>query len=628
MVNNDQKEMSRVADAVSGAMLTVKKTLCNSKLNDITCSSCHLGPCKMTDATSGLCGADIDTVAARNLVREVVSGTAVYAERCRQLVYLLKNIALGKSGDFSIKNVAALNSAAKMFGIIVHERTTQEIAVDLAEILIKEFTEQDVSLKTLTFAPQKQQQIWKNLNIEPSGIDKTIIDSMHKTIVNDEFGSQQILMHGFSSGLASGWGASRCAVILSEILFGSPSPSRNEINLGILEEKKVNIILNHNDPVTCELLSLASQAEDIIEYAKKSGADGVMLSGIGCKSIANYLNSSIPIIGSNLDMEGAIKTGLVDAVIVSSEGNISANKQIVNSYHTKIFVPNDTMKILGCKNTGLNLSVAMASAKDLVCKAISNFKNRNIKKAAKEAEKNMFVGGFSASAIIYMLGGTYRGSLRPLTDAVIADRIHGIVSITGCISPDESEISLLVKELIKRNILVLTTGCTALAAAKEGLLTPEAAEFAGDGLKEICDTVGIPPVLHIGSCYDNARILEIVTAVASEIGLDDISVLPFVALVPSGINEKDTADSFSLVASGVDVILGDSKRYTTSEKVAQYLTNDIHGTFNASFHECRDTAEIVKKTVFLIDNAREKLGINKKTERKLYDMKDRRSLDV
>ncbi len=191
-------------------------------------------------------------------------------------------------------------------------------------------------------------------------------------------------------------------------------------------------------------------------------------------------------------------------------------------------------------------------------------------------------------------------------------------------------INILTIELIKRNVLVLKTGCAAVASGKEGMLKPEAAlEHAGKGLREVCEAVGIPPVLHMGSCVDNSRILEAVAEVVKEGGLgEDISHVPAVGIAPEWMSEKAIAIGCYFVASGIDVILGQPFHIDGSENVTRFMNEETKKLFNASFHYEKDPMQAVEKVMQILNEARGKLGINKKIERKLYDMKDRREINV
>jgi len=270
------------------------------------------------------------------------------------------------------------------------------------------------------------------------------------------------------------------------------------------------------------------------------------------------------------------------------------------------------------------------SAKDLIKRAIDNFKNRDAAKVKIPAAKQPLVAGFGVDAIKYMLGGRYRASFRPLNDAVMQNRILGVVGIVGCNNAKmkaDSYQTILTQELIKRNVLVLQTGCAAIASAKAGLLKPEVAlEQAGQGLKEVCEAVGIPPVLHMGSCVDNSRVLEAATEIVFEGGLgDDLSSVPAVGVAPEWMSEKAIAIGCYFVASGIDVILGNPFYVAGSQNVYDYLHEGAKEDFGACFHLIEDPMEAAETIVVMLNKKRDALGINKKAERKLFDMADRRA---
>jgi carbon-monoxide dehydrogenase catalytic subunit len=307
--------------------------------------------------------------------------------------------------------------------------------------------------------------------------------------------------------------------------------------------------------------------------------------------------------------------------------------EVASNYHTLIVSTSEMAKTNGAEHHTFQAKNGLESAKSLVKQAIDNFKNRDPSKVSIPGSTKSLIAGFSVNAIKYMMGGRFRSSFRPLNDAIMQDRIKGIVGIVGCNNPRgklDHYTNTLTMELIKNNVLVLKTGCAAIASAKEGMLMPEAAlEKAGDGLREVCEAIGIPPVLHMGSCVDNSRILEAGTEVVLEGGLgDDLSRIPAVGVAPEWMSEKAIAIGCYFVASGVDVILGHPFHVSGSEKVNQFLHMDTKERFGASFHVCQDPLEAYEKIMELIYESREKLGINQKFERKLFDMKDRRELNV
>jgi carbon-monoxide dehydrogenase catalytic subunit len=593
-----------------------------------------MGPCRITPKSpKGICGADADTIVARNFLREVVAGTAAHSDHGRHLVLRLKKVAEGKGGGYQLKDEKALRKAAIEFKINEEGRPVHEVALDLANLFLSEFTSQEDSLKTLKLAPVIQQNIWKNLHVEPLGIDRMVVEAMHRTHMGVDHDYRNLLLDAFRTSLADGWGGSRIAKIVSDILFGTPSPVRSAANLGVLSADRPNIVVHGHEPELSEMLALSINDPEIKAYAKSAGIDGVNLAGICCTANEILMRHGIPVAGSFLQQELAVVTGAIEVLIVDVQCCMPSLPEIARNYHTEIVSTSDMAKTIGATHLAFDENDASKSAKELIKRAIDNFKNRDPKKVAIPSAQNKVIAGFSVDAIKYMLGGRFRASFRPLNDAIISGRIHGIAGIVGCTNPKgrvDEYINILTHELIKRNVLVLKTGCAAVASGKEGMLKPEAAlEHAGKGLREVCQTVGIPPVLHMGSCVDNSRILEAATEVVKEGGLgEDISQLPAVGIAPEWMSEKAVAIGCYFVASGVDVILGQPFHIDGSENVTKFMNEETKKLFNASFHYEKDPMQAVEKVMQILDEARKKLGINKKLERKLFDMKDRREINV
>ena len=345
------------------------------------------------------------------------------------------------------------------------------------------------------------------------------------------------------------------------------------------------------------------------------------------------MRHGIPVAGSFLQQELAIVTGAVEMMLVDVQCCMPSLPDVARSYHTEIISTSDIAKTVGTTHITLNRENPLATANVLMRRAIDNFKNRDPGKVFIPDVKTPLVAGFSVDAIKYMLGGRFRASFRPLNDAVIQGRIKGIVGIVGCNNPRmqvDAYINTLTRALIGQNVLVLKTGCAAIASAKEGMLRPEAAlEAAGAGLREVCEAIGMPPVLHMGSCVDNSRILEAGTEVVLEGGLgDDLSQIPAVGVAPEWMSEKAVAIACYFVASGIDVVLGHPFHVAGSDNVTRFLNEETRELFNASFHVCEDPLRAADMVIDLLDRKRERLGINRKAERKLYDMEDRRKLDV
>ncbi len=305
--------------------------------------------------------------------------------------------------------------------------------------------------------------------------------------------------------------------------------------------------------------------------------------------------------------------------------------QVVKCFHTELVSTSEIAQSMGAEQLTFEPKHGYEQASQLIRKAIDNFARRDKSRVHIPNESMEVVAGFSNATIFNMLGGHFRKTFRPLNDAIIDGRIRGVVGVVGCTNPKIQSNSAhvrLVEELIKRNVLVLSTGCSAVACGEAGLLTPEAAlEKAGETLREVCDVVGIPPVLHMGSCVDNSRILMAATNVLLEGGLgDDLSDLPVAGAAPEWMSEKAVAIGHYFVASGIYVVLGHPLYVEGSENVDRMLREEMEGITGGKFEWEPDPVLAADKILAHIEKKRDALRINVKKERKAVGMKERREL--
>ncbi|HPI14180.1 MAG TPA: anaerobic carbon-monoxide dehydrogenase catalytic subunit [Spirochaetota bacterium] len=607
---------------------------CAFGTSGVCCRICHMGPCRITARSRfGVCGADADTIVARNFLREVAGGAAAHSDHGRHLVLLLKKVAEGKGGGYTLKDARALERAARSYGIEPDGRSESELGRELADALLGEFTAQEETLSTLKLAPKKRQGLWDRHGASPSGVDRMIVESMHRTHMGVDHDYRNVLMHAFRTALSDGWGGSRVASIVSDILFGTPSPVRSTANLGVLGENTVNVVVHGHEPALSEMLAAAAADPGLLRLAAEAGAEGITLAGICCTANEILMRHGIPVAGNFLQQELAIVTGSVEMMIIDVQCCMPSLPEVASVYHTEIVSTSDIARTVGARHASFSTENAYENASALLRRAIENFKRRDPEKVSIPRYEKPLVAGFSVDAVKYMLGGSFRASFRPLNDAIIQGRIKGVAGVVGCNNPRTKldwYTNRLTEELIKNDVLVLKTGCAAIASAKAGMLTPETAlEKAGAGLREVCEAVGMPPVLHMGSCVDNSRLLEAATEVVLEGGLgDDLSDVPVVGVAPEWMSEKAVSIGCYFVASGIDVILGYPFHISGSENVSRFLGEEARELFGASFHVHPDPIEAAEAALALINGRRDRLGINRKAERKLMDMKDRRELGV
>lgn len=599
------------------------------------CRMCAMGPCRVgkfgDKERVGVCGANADTVAARNFIRMIAGGASAHSDHGRAVAQAFLATAKGELPGYEIKDVQKLLKVALDFGVQIEGRTAEEIAVDVGEKAIAEFGKQEGELTFVKRAPKKRQEIWRDLGVVPRGIDREIVEIMHRTHIGVDMDYENLMLQGTRAALADGWGGSMVATDLQDIMFGTPVPVASSINLGVLKKDEVNIIVHGHEPLLSEMVVVASRDPELLEEAKKKGANGITVAGVCCTANEILMRHGIPIAGNMLQQEVVIVTGAVETMVVDVQCLMASLPEVGKCYHTKIVTTSPKAKMRGATHVEVTEENALEKAREIVRMSIENYPNRPGDVEIPDFETDI-VAGFSYETINYLLGGVFRASYKPLNENIINGRIRGIAGVVGCNNPrvkhDESHL-VMVKELIKNDVIVLQTGCSAIACAKAGLMTPEAArEHAGSGLAEVCEAVGLPPVLHMGSCVDNSRILMAATAVVKEGGLgDDISDLPAAGAAPEWMSEKAISIGQYFVASGVYTVFGTTWPTTGSETLTKHLFEEYSETLRGKWAFEPDPIEAAHKMIEHIDRKRKALGIDKARERVLFDMAKRRELD-
>jgi carbon-monoxide dehydrogenase catalytic subunit len=609
------------------------------------CKNCAMGPCRVpapkkkgeSEAEKakrrGICGATAETISARNFVRMIAAGTSAHSDHARGVAELFLATARGEVPGFAIKDEQKLYQVALDLGIEIGDRPLKDIAIDVGEKCLGEFGKQNGELLFIKRAPLKRQELWRKLGIVPRGVDREVVELMHRTHIEVDQDYRNLLLQGSRCALADGWGGSMISTELQDILFGNPQPIAGKINLGVLKEDQVNIIMHGHEPLLPELMVAASQDPEIQAYAKSKGAKGINLAGMCCSANEILMRHGIPVAGNFLQQELAIVTGAVDAMVVDVQCEMQSLAEVAKCYHTKVITTDRRAKMQGAMHIEFDEHHGPEVAKKILREAIGNFPNRKGKVVQIPSESHETVVGFSHETINYLLGGLFRSSYRPLNDNIINGRIRGIAGVVGCNNArtkHDSAHLTMIKYLLKNDVIVLTTGCSAMAAGKAGLLAPEAASrFCGAGLAEVCEAVGIPPVLHMGACVDNSRILMAATAVVKDGGLgDDISDLPAAGAAPEWMSEKAIAIGHYFVASGVFTVFGTTFPVTGSEEMSKLLFEEMEGIVGGKWAFEPDPEKAAQLMIAHIDKKRKALGLDKARERVLYDMAMRRELDA
>ncbi len=624
---------------------------CNIGMQGTCCKNCAMGPCRLPlpkagiegeDTRKGLCGATANTIAARNFARMVAAGASAHSDHGRSVAEVFLSVARKETEDYKIKDPGKLIAMAPHLGVAttvekdgeVLDRDLDEIALEVAEKALAEWGKSEGELMYAKRAPQPLYERWKKLGVVPRNIDREVVEIMHRTHMGVDQDYKNLVKQCTRAALADGWGGSMLATDLQDVMFGAPSPLQSEANLGIMKQDHVNIIIHGHEPILSEMIVAAAQSKEMVEYAQSKGAKGIQLGGICCTGNEILQRHGVPPAGTFLQQELAIITGACDAMVVDVQCVFQNLANVAKCFHTKLITthPIARMEQDNVLHIEFDEHHAMEDATRIVKMAIDNFKNRGAEVMIPRY-KAVQIAGFGVESIEYHLGGTFRGSYYTLNDNIINGRIRGVAGVVGCNNArtkhNEAHIAI-VKELIKNDVLVLTTGCNGIACAMEGLLTPETAQvFCGPGLAEVCETVGIPPVLHLGSCVDNSRILLAATEVVKAGGLgNDIQDLPAAGSAPEWMSEKAIAIGQYFVSSGVYTVFGYHMPLDGAPVLKDYLYEELEKVYGGMWDCEPDPIKHAHKMIAHIDKKRKALGIDKARERVLMDMADRREMEA
>jgi len=629
----------------------VKMKPCNIGNQGTCCKNCGMGPCRLPlpksgiegeDTRKGLCGASANTIAARNFIRMIAGGAAAHSDHGRGVAEVFLSAARKESEDYRIKDYDKLFAIAPHLNVAttvevdgeICDRDKDEVALEVGEKAIGEWGKSAGHLSYLNRAPKPLYEKWKKQGVLPRNIDREIVEIMHRTHIGVDQDYKNLMKQGTRAAIADGWGGSMLATDLQDVLFGTPYPLQSEANLGVMKADHVNIVIHGHEPILSEMIVAVAQGPEMEEYARSKGAKGIQLSGICCTANEILQRHGVPLCGTFLQQELAIITGACDAMVVDIQCIFQNVANVAKCFHTKLITthPIARMEQENVIHIEFDEHHAREDAERIVKMAIDNFENRGAD-VMIPPQKGTQVAGFGVEAIQYHLGGTFRGSYYTLNDNIINGRIRGIGGVVGCNNArtrhNEGHIAV-VKELIKNDVIVLTTGCNGIACAMEGLLTPEsAAVYCGPGLAEVCETVGIPPVLHLGSCVDNSRILLAATEVVKAGGLgNDISDLPAAGSAPEWMSEKAISIGHYFVASGVYTVFGVGLPVTGAPVFQKYLFEEFEKLYGGMWDLEIDPVRHAQKMIAHIDTKRKALGIDRSRERIMVDMATRREMSA
>jgi carbon-monoxide dehydrogenase catalytic subunit len=591
---------------------------CGFGLLGLCCWFCMMGPCRIdpfkVGPTRGICGVDADTMVARRVLFHIANGCAAHGEHAFHVLETfketIKHSSEGKQFPYKLVDEKKLRSIAKRLGIPDAEtKPILELAAEVAKKIEEDYirtTEETLNVLK-AYSIDKRRRVFEKLGVLPRSIWREVFEAMHRIHIGVDAEYRNILLHGVRTALADCY-AMTTATELQDVLFGTPKPIESYANLGVLKYDDVNIVVHGHNPLLSIKIVEVARSEKAQKLAREVGAKGINVCGICCTANEVLMRIGVPLAGNLLHQELALATGAVEAMVVDYQCVMPAVAEVARCFHTKLVTTMPVARIPGGIHIEWRAEKADEVAEEIVRLAIENFPRRIKERVFIPDIKSKVIAGFSVEAILEALGGT----LTPLIEAVKRGDIRGIVGIVGCNNPkvpqDKGHVEL-AKELIANNVLIVGTGCWAIAAAKAGLMTLEAQSLAGDRLRKILEALKIPPCLHMGSCVDNSRILVALNAIADALGVD-IPDLPVFGSAPEAMSSKAVAIGTWFVAQGVNVHLGVIPPVLGSEAVTKLLTEDLEKLVGARFIVEPDPKKAAEIILEHIDRKRRTLGLS------------------
>jgi anaerobic carbon-monoxide dehydrogenase catalytic subunit len=605
---------------------------CTFGYKGVCCRICIAGPCRVKKeegpGSRGICGASAYTIVSRNLVRLIAGGTASHSEHARHVLHTAHAMVEGHAPDYEIKSSPKLHKLAQKLGITTIDREDKEILKDVIELGYADFGRyQDRPLAFLdSFMTEGRRKKFQHTNVMPKAIDGTVTELIAQTAMGVDNDPVNIIFGGLKAALAD-LGGEYIGTNLSDILFGIPEPIVSEANLGVIDPKMVNIAVHGHNPVLSEMVVAA--ARKMKAEAQKVGAEGINVVGICCTGNELLMREGVYLATSSASQEMAIMTGALDAMVVDIQCIYPSVQTAAECFHTKVVTTEAIMKTPGAQHIAFKTETAMEDAQKLVGIAIEAYRHRDPKKISIPSERHKLVAGFSVEALLDIFSKiSPERPISVLTDAISSGQLKGVALMAGCNNlkrtQDEGHITVL-KELVKNDVFVIATGCSAGAYAKFGLMSPLAVDtYAGEGLKSFLKTLeeanpqlstGLPLVFHVGSCVDNSRGMDLAIAMANELGVD-VPKVPFVASAPEAMHEKAVAIGTWAVTMGLPTHVGSLPPVEGSDLIYGITTQIAHDVFGGNFIFEVDPVIGAQKLLDALEYRTWKLNIHKKTAEK------------
>lgn len=563
-----------------------EKIRCKFCLEGLSCQLCSNGPCRISEKggqDKGVCGIGPDAMAMRTLLLHNVMGAGTYSHHAYEAFRTLRATGEGLT-PFKIQDEEKLKWMCQIVGIDTNQ-SIDDMAIQLAKLLEKEMYKnaEEESIMVEAFAPKKRKAVWRNLGIYPGGVVHEEQNCVASCLTNVDGSYVSLATKALRLGLSTIYTAQIGLEMVQDILFGTPSPHEVDTDLGIMDPNYVNIVFNGHQPWVGVATLQKAKSKEVQEMAKEAGAKGLRIVGsieTGQEMLQRFEMDDVfvGLMGDWLTIEPLLATGTVDVFAMDENCSPPAIDHYAEKYQFKLVSISTIIGVPGLKESIPYNPVQLEKTADkLIELAIDNYKKRKDKVIPKVPQKiEKAIAGFSTEAILKALGN----KLDPLVEVIAAGKIKGVVALASCSTlrngPQDWNTINLVKELIKKDILVVSAGCGNHALEVAGLCNLNAVEMAGPGLKEVCSMLSIPPVLSFGTCTDTGRISMLVTALANHLDVD-VPDLPIAVTAPEWMEQKATIDGVFAVAYGAYTHLSPVPFVTGAPQLVKLLTEDVEG---------------------------------------------------
>ena len=558
-----------------------QKTKCNFGLQGVCCKLCANGPCRITPkAPKGVCGATADVIVTRNFLRSVAAGSGCY-------IHIVENaarnlLAAAEAGD-ELKGKASLDRLAELLGVegdTDHEKAAAIAKAVLADIHRPEYEPMEL-VEKVGYAPRVKR--WKELGIMPGGAKGEVFKAVVKTSTNLNSDPVDMLVNCLRLGVSTGTYGLMLTNLLNDVLLGQPEIRVAPVGLRVIDPDYINVmVIGHQHTLFVDLEE-ALVSPEATKRAEAAGAKGFHL--IGCTCVgqdlqlrgANYAEVFPGHAGNNYISEQIISTGGIDAIVTEFNCALPGIEPICDELKVKQICFDDVAKKANAEYAPFDYAGRAELSEKVIADALEAYTARR-----GEVEMRLLPDHGSAGSLTGVSEGTLKaflgGSWQPLIDLIVSGDIKGIAGVVGCSNLTAGGHDVLTveltKELIKRDIIVLTAGCSSGGIENVGLMEPEAAKLAGPKLRAVCEKLGIPPVLNFGPCLAIGRLEIVATEIAATLGVD-LPQLPLVLSAPQWLEEQALADGCFGLALGLPLHLGLPPFVLGSPVTVKVLTEDM-----------------------------------------------------